>query len=477
LITAVTYDIYVDAGIDAGDATGSLNMAMNWADNGYHLPNYRAQAKVCFTNTPSRTYTRAPGVVQSALATSILIERVATELGLNIQEVQHKNLLQDGDKTIIGQVIQNSTLEQCWQTLLERSSFKDRQTFIDTYNRDNLWRKRGIAIEPVKYGIEWAGYDAGVKLGVYRSDGTVSITHSGVEIGQGINTKVAQTVATELGLPLDMVRVSTTATDRVINGGSTGGSATSETCCQAAVLACQTLRSRLNLTQGSVQRGVQEWLQVVQATPCDISLNVEGWYSPTQHPSGEQFQYYVWGACVSEVELDVLSGRVHTLSSEILYDCGLSLNPNVDIGQIEGGFVMGMGYICQERVQYNPSGMLESVGTWEYKPPLAQDIPSVMNVTLLANSPNRQGILRSKAVGEPSFVLSNSIYFAIKMAIMSARRDSAISTAISTRNNGSGRSDRSDSEGGVFVDVPVPMTIDVRQQACLITPACFVMPN
>jgi xanthine dehydrogenase/oxidase len=300
-----------------------------------------------------------------------------------------------------------------------------------------------------------------------------------VEIGQGINTKVAQAVASALQLPLDMVRILTTSTDKVANGGTTGGSATSEVCCQAAVLACEKLLTRLHLpapltttttdtdTDTDIDTGsrsVQEWLSVLEATPCDVSLNVEGWYSPTENPSGGHFQYYVWGACVSEVALDVLSGQAHTLSSEILYDCGLSLNPQVDIGQIEGGFVMGLGYLCQEKVQYDARGLLESVGTWEYKPPLAQDIPSVLNVTLLANSPNRQGILRSKAVGEPSFVLSNSIYFGIKMAIMSARSDNVSSAS-------------SGSSGASFVDIPVPMTIDVRQQACLVNPARFVVPN
>ena len=379
---------------------------------------------------------------------------------MDIEDVQRKNLLQDGDKTIIGQEIQDSTLEQCWQTLLQRSNFKQRQQDIQQYNATNLWHKRGIAIEPVKYGIEWAGYDCGVTLGVFKADGTVTVTHSGTEIGQGINTKVAQAVATALQVPLDMVRIHQTSTDKVANGGTTGGSATSELCCKAALNACDKLLKRLNLpADNSTSRSVDDWLRTLQSAPSDVSMNVEGWYSPTENPNGTHFQYYVWGACVSEVELDVLSGQVHTLSSEILYDCGLSLNPDVDIGQIEGGFVMGLGYICQESVQYDQQGLLHSVGTWEYKPPLAQDIPSVLNVTLLANSPNRRGILRSKAVGEPSFVLSNSIYFGIKMAIMSARRDMA----------GSGAS--------VFVDIPIPMTIDVRQQACLVDPSRFVMPN
>lgn len=147
---------------------------------------------------------------------------------------------------------------------------------------------------------------------------------------------------------------------------------------------------------------------------------------------------------------------VNVLSSEIIYDNGLSINPYVDLGQIEGAFIMGLGYMLQERIDYDSNGLLESIGTWEYKPPLAQDIPSIFNVTLLSGAPNKGGILRSKAVGEPSIVLANSIYFATKMAIKSSRLDAGDSN---------------------YFDVNAPLTIDVRQTSSLVSSSRFIMPK
>ncbi len=201
------------------------------------------------------------------------------------------------------------------------------------------------------------------------------------------------------------------------------------------------------------QHPTYSWVQLLSSLPPDVSLNAEGWFSPPS--DGEEFKYYVWGACVSEVEYDVLSGMVNVISSEIIYDNGLSLNPYVDLGQIEGAFVMGLGYMLQERVDYDANGLLESVGTWEYKPPLAQDIPSIFNVTLLSGAPNTAGVLRSKAVGEPSIILANSVYFATKMAIKSSRVDSG-------------------DEG--YFDVDAPLTIDRRYNASQVSSSRFAMP-
>jgi len=424
-----------------------------WADNAYYLPNYLARAKLCYTNTPSRTSTRAPGVIQSCLATGILLERVSIELGKSFAEVQQKNFIQDGLTTILGQVVENCTLNRVWNTLVNRSHYQERLQSVQNFNAQNLWRKRGISIYPVKYGIGWAGYNAGVQLGVTQADGTVTISHTGTEIGQGINTKVAQTVAYELGIDLSFIRVVQTSTERISNGGVTGGSGTSETCCQAAIKACRSLNSRL-LPYRNADPNLS-WVELLHTIDYHVSLNVEGWFSPDQNPNEQPFQYFVYGACVSEVELDVLSGEANILSSEIVYDCGRSLNQAVDIGQIEGGFIMGLGYLTSERVEFDDNGLLQSIGSWEYKPPLAQDIPSIFNVTLLAKAANKQGILRSKAVGEPSLVLSHSIYFALKNAILSARADAGVTE---------------------YFDVDAPMTIDVRQLSSLVVPNRFMMP-
>jgi len=321
---------------------------------------------------------------------------------------------------------------------------------------------------------------------------SIILTHNGCEIGQGINTKAAQTAAYQLGLPLEMITVRYTSTDSVTNGGATGGSGTSEVVCQATINACANLLMRLapymptyftktsessykystnryfylhhNVHILEKMESVEEWCRVISSLPYSVSLNVEGWYSPDSNPNGQFFQYFVYAAAVSEIELDVLSGEVHVQSSEIVYDCGVSLNPALDIGQIEGGFVMGLGYFLQESVSYDESGKLISNGTWEYKPPLASDIPSVFNVTLLANTPNPSGILRSKAVGEPPCVISNSVYFAMKSAVASAREDStAGKIQVSTAQ--------------LDFELPVPSTIDVRHIACGCVPSRLLMPN
>lgn len=487
-ITALKYQFYVDAGVAKGDTLGALYMGMNWADSAYYFPNYSATSKVCYTNTPSRTSMRAPGVVQACFCTESVVERVATELGLPAATVQQRNFISDGDMSICGQVITDCTLPTVWSTLMQRSRYSERLDRATSYNNANMWRKRGVSICPVKYGMGWAGYNAGIRLGVRSSDGTVIVAHSGAEIGQGINTKAAQAVAMALGIDLSLVRVTSAGTDKVVNGGVTGGSGTSEVIVQAALNACATLNARLDPyrstaalksvtgssmtphvvnpslatrsgTAAAVKKQSQatsDWIALLSTLPSDVSLNVEGWYSPPENPNKQPFQYFVYAACVTELELDVLTGETHVLASEIVYDCGQSLNPSVDIGQIEGALVMGLGYFLTEQVEYNSTtGQLLSEGTWEYKPPMVADIPSVLNVTLLKNMYNESGILGSKAVGEPPYVIANSVYFALKMAVTSARKDAGVTG---------------------FFDLDVPATVDQRQLASLVDSSRFIMP-
>lgn len=491
VVTALSYVIYVDVGNDKSDSVGAVYMAMNWADNAYYFPNYSAKATFAFTNTPSRTSMRAPGVVQSCFATEMVIERVAYELNLPVTLVQQRNFIRDGQTTIVGQPIVDCTLPTVWGTLMQRSNYDSRLANVEMFNSTNLWRKRGISAVPVKYGIGWGGYNQGIRIGIRQADGTVTIAHSGCEIGQGINTKVVQVVANQLGVDISMVKCQSTSTNKIVNGATTGGSGTSEVVCKAALNACDELNARLAPYRGIQQQqpsqrattvyaagsrghnsharvsvtklGPDDWVKLLQSLPSDVSLNASGWYSPTENPNGQEFQYFVYGAAVSEIELNVLTGEVHTLSSEISYDCGVSLNPAVDIGQIEGAFVMGLGYFLQEKVEYSSTGGLKSIGTWEYKPPNAQDVPSVFNVTLLKNMYNTAGIMGSKATGEPPYVLANSIFFATKKAIDSARSDSH-----SSNLNSASRWGGSSVKGPLpYLQLAAPLTIDQRQQACM----------
>ena len=182
----VRYNVYVDAGIDKNDAMGGVYMGMNWADNAYYIPNYLAVAKVAYTNTAPRTSMRAPGVVQACFATEMVIERIAYELNIPVTDVQQRNFIQNGQTTIIEQPIVDCTMQTVWDTALKRTGYATRMELVKAYNTKNVWRKRGISIVPVKYGIGWNGYNAGIRIGVRQQDGTVTIAHSGCEIGQGI---------------------------------------------------------------------------------------------------------------------------------------------------------------------------------------------------------------------------------------------------------------------------------------------------
>jgi len=465
-ISGLELDMYMDSGCTRDMSGGSLDMGMLWADNAYYFENYCATAYLCKTNLPTNTSMRAPGVVQSSLATELIVERVAFELGLPVTQVQELNFYQDGDKTPYRKTIEDSTLPTVWGMLKENANYDQRLQEAEAFNETYLWKKRGVSITPVKYGIAWSGYDGGVVVNINNSDGTVLVRHSGCEIGQGLSTKLAQVVAYELGVDMSTVKVNPTRTDVISNGGMTGGSATSEVICQAAINACKTLNDRMN-----PQRLINPdatWLELLSAVNGrGVSLNSEGWFSPTMKQQGGTFAYYVWAAALTEVELDVLTGEITVTASHIVYDCGISLNPAIDIGQIEGAFIMGLGYFTTENVVHDQeTGQLLTEGTWEYKPPMALDIPLDFSVTLLDNSPNNNGILRSKATGEPPYIIANSIYFALRMAISASRDDAS---SLSSKRNEEEEDDLVDMVNYYF-DMQASATIDVRHNKCLVSP-------
>ena len=460
-INALNYEIFVDAGYNPNDTGGSAFMGMVWADNAYFLPNYEAKLVLCKTNTPPRTSMRTPGVLQSNVALELVLDRIAAILGLPTSVVQQRNFIKDGLTTICGQVITDCNLENVWKILMNKGQYYERLKRVNQYNNANIWRKKGLAICPVKYGISSEGYQAGVSIGVNIADGSVVVTHTGIEMGQGINTKVCQAVAMGLGLSIKNIQILPTSSNAISNGGCTGGSATSESVVKAALNACEKLnlklapfRQKCNISLRN--QNDENWIELLSTLPSNFSLNVEGWYSPISNSSGGPvFQYYVYAACITEIDLDVLSGNVHVLSSDIEYDCGQSLNPAVDIGQIEGGLVMGLGYFLTEDMKYDPdTAELISSGTWNYKVPLVQDSVGALNLSFLSwkeGGTNKDGILRSKAVGEPPMIVSNSVYFALRHAISSCRKDARLKN-----------------QNAAVFDLPIPATVKQRVEASLL---------
>jgi xanthine dehydrogenase/oxidase len=451
IVSALKLTMYMDAGCIVEGSWGDSDMAMLWGDNTYYFANYEAEAKLCKTNNVSTTSMRSPGVVQSVFAVESIIERVANTLNLPVTHVQEANFYKVGQLTPALQPLHYCSLEQVWSGLKVLAKYDDTLAEVQAFNKANRFRKRGISMTPTKFGMGLQNWQSGATIKIFPGDGTVAVAHGGCEIGQGINTKVAQVAAYALGCDLKLVNVMATDTNKIPTNSMTGGSGSSESSSQAVLQACQTLKARI----APFMKSGKSWADAVSdANDAHVNLMSDAYFAPTviepaDKPLSKTFTYFVWCAACSVVEVDVLTGQVTIISSTINYDCGQSLNPAVDIGQIEGAFVMGLGYFLTEEVVVSDSGALLSNGTWEYKPPCSQDIPVNFTVSLLKDAPNPLGVLRSKAVGEPPYAIANSAYFAVKSAVAAARADTGLT--------------------GHF-EMPSPATVGCVQQTCA-TPA------
>jgi xanthine dehydrogenase/oxidase len=299
------------------------------------------------------------------------------------------------------------------------SEYDQRVKQIEEFNANNRWKKRGINLLPMVYPVDYAPFKYNVLVAIYHNGGAVAVSHGGIECGQGINTKVAQVVARELGVPISLISVKPTNTLTNANGSVTGGSMTSELNCYAAMRACQELNERIRPFKEKMPEA--DWKTLIETCfNMNVDLTARHYYSPADGVKN----YIIHGATVSEVELDLLTGEKLIRRVDLLEDAGQSLNPLLDIGQAEGAFVMGIGLWTSEKIKYDPvTGQKLSVGTWNYKPPLNRDIPVDFRVSLLKNAAHPFGVLRSKATGEPPICMSVSVFFAIRNAVEAARKE------------------------------------------------------
>lgn len=303
---------------------------------------------------------------------------------------------------------------------LKDVDFDKRKSIIDEFNRNNRWRKRGIAFVPMEYPQPYFGMIP-IVVAIYPHDGTVSVSHGGVECGQGINTKVAQVAAHCLGVSLDMISIKRLDNVAGANGICTGGSIASEAVCMGVKKACEELLARMKPVRDEL--GNPEWTALTQACYdklIDLSCK-------TTYNKNEMQEYTIWGCAAAEIEIDLLTGNLQLTRVDLLEDTGESMSPGIDLGQVEGAFVMGIGYWLTESLVYDQeNGELLSNRTWTYKPPGAKDIPIDFRVTFLRNSSNEGGVLRSKATGEPPLCMSVVVIFALRHALESARSDAGI---------------------------------------------------
>ncbi|XP_027342141.1 xanthine dehydrogenase 1-like isoform X3 [Abrus precatorius] len=436
-VLALDLEIYNNAGNSLDLSLAVLERAMFHSDNVYEIPNMRIMGRVCFTNFPSHTAFRGFGGPQGMLITENWIQRIAVELKMSPEKIREINFQGEGSVLHYGQSLQYCTLAPLWNELKLSCDFAKAREEVDQFNGHNRWRKRGIAMVPTKFGISFTTKlmnQAGALVNVY-TDGTVLVTHGGVEMGQGLHTKVAQIAASAFNIPLSSVFISDTSTDKVPNSSPTAASASSDMYGAAVLDACEQINARMEPIAS--QRNFNSFAELVSACYAErIDLSAHGFYITPDigfdwaTGKGKPFRYFTYGAAFAEVEIDTLTGDFYTGVANIILDLGYSLNPALDVGQIEGAFMQGLGWVALEELKWGdgahkwiPSGCLYTCGPGAYKIPSINDVPLKFNVSLLKGHPNVKAIHSSKAVGEPPFFLASAVLFAIKDAIIAARAE------------------------------------------------------
>uniref|UniRef100_A0A182M2C9 Indole-3-acetaldehyde oxidase n=1 Tax=Anopheles culicifacies TaxID=139723 RepID=A0A182M2C9_9DIPT len=376
--------------------------------NCYRTDFWKLRTKIARTDTPPNTWARAPGSSEGIAMVENIMEHIAHRTGLDPVDVRMANISRE------------NKMHSLLPRFRRQVEYDERKRLIEQFNEENRWRKRGIAIMPMQYPLELNSMKNAV-VSVYTDDGTVSITHGGIEMGQGINTKVAQVAAHLLGIPIEKIVVH--PTDSLLNANSNASQHTQATdgVAFAVKRCCEILLERLRPYRTLLRR--TSWEDMVRnAHMDDVDLQVSFYATPN-----DMRTYTIWGLACGEIELDVLTGQVLVRRVDILEDVGESLNPSIDVGQIEGAFVMGLGYYLTEALVYDPkNGALVNNRSWNYKVPGHRDIPVDFRVSFLSKSSNTGGVLRSKATGEPAFSLSPVVIYAIRNALRAARKDAGL---------------------------------------------------
>lgn len=430
LIKVAKVHIYNNAGYSHDLSIAVLERAMFHFENSYRIPVSEVYGYVCKTNLPSNTAFRGFGGPQGMFLTENIIRQIADYLGLDVVKLSELNLYKEGDLTHYNQQLVNCTLDRCWRECLASSLYNERMVEVQRYNRENRFKKKGLAIVPTKFGIAFTILtlnQAGALVHIYI-DGSVLISHSGIEMGQGLHTKMIQVASRVLKINPDKIHIVETATDKVPNTSPTAASAGSDLNGMAVMNACEEIMKRLQPIIDSDPESTWED-RIKTAYRHRISLSAAGFYRTPNigysfdTNSGNPFNYFTYGVACTEVEIDCLTGDHEVLRTDIVMDLGESLNPAIDIGQVEGGFVQGYGLFTLEEMIYSPMGTLFSKGPGAYKLPGFTNIPQEFNVSLLKGTSNPRAIYSSKAVGEPPLFLASSAFFAIKEAIKVARED------------------------------------------------------
>ncbi len=445
LIRGVTFDFAGRCGMSPDLSAAINDRTMFHADNAYFLENVEIVSHRCKTHTVSNTAFRGFGGPQGMVAIEHVIDVIARHLDIDPLLVRQRNFYRaaPADVTPYGMILEDNVIGELVDALVVSSDYAARREGVAAFNASHTWRKRGLALTPVKFGISFTltqMNQAGALVHVY-TDGSVQLNHGGTEMGQGLNTKVAMVVAAVFGLPLHRVKITATTTDKVPNTSPTAASSGTDLNGRAAQIAAETIRARLAevtatlfdvaagdivFADGEVSGGGKAlpFIEVVRAAYRNrIQLSSTGFYRTPKlayDPAlmqGRPFYYFAYGAAVSEVEIDTLTGEYRLLRADILHDCGTSLNPEIDLGQIEGGFVQGMGWLTTEELWWDAQGHLCTHAPSTYKIPTCRDVPADFRVALYRNENHEETVHRSKAVGEPPLMLGISVLHALRDAV------------------------------------------------------------
>jgi xanthine dehydrogenase molybdopterin binding subunit len=454
-LIAVRFELNSDAGAATDLSFAIMERAMLHCDNAYFIPHMQIMARVWKTNLPSNTAFRGFGGPQAMAAIETIMDRIARQLNLDAVEVRKRNFygIDTDNVTHYGQIVDDNRLHRMYDQLSKSSDYRTRRTVVEEFNRTHEFEKKGLALTPVKFGISFTTShlnQAGALVNIY-GDGTVLVNHGGTEMGQGLHTKIQQIAASELGVSLERVKVNATNTSKVPNTSPTAASTGTDVNGMAVKDAIDTIKARVAEAVAAMfnqkdpsDPSVKEDIRFEKGLIVDInhpdrrllfadamaqmvlrqvSLSATGYYKTPGigwdrlKGVGSPFRYYAFGMAVSEVLVDVLTGAMKFLRADILHDVGDSINPAIDIGQIEGGFIQGVGWCTTEEIKWDLAGNLLTHSPDTYKIPSARDLPPDFRVTLLENATNPKAIHGSKTVAEPPFMLGLSTWLAIKDAI------------------------------------------------------------
>nr|XP_049700113.1 uncharacterized protein LOC110380991 isoform X1 [Helicoverpa armigera] len=409
VIQYINYNVFEDNGYKTNEqftllGTGQFNNAYNRA-----RWNYTSYDSI--TDTAKNTWARAPGTLEHVAMSEFVMEQIAYEMNLDPLDVRMANL--DAEYT--------SDMKEVIEYVTVQSDYKKRREAVDLFNSQNRWKKRGLRFSFLRW-TPVGGINLYINLSVYRGDGSVVITHGAIEMGQGINTKAVQVAAYMLNIPVEKIIIKENNTIIAPNCSLSGGSIMNQNVILGVKRACQQLLDRLKPVRDGMDNPTWEEL-ITKAYNDSVDLQTHGFTR-----SDEEYPFVVYGATVAEVELDVLTGEFELLRVDICEDAGQSLSPEIDIGQVEGAFMMGVGYWTCEHLVYSPKGELLTDRSWNYHVPLARDIPQDWRVYFRKNSYSADSVFGSKCIGEPPICMAVVVAFALREAITAARLESGIPT-------------------------------------------------